>query len=529
MRITKLELLGVAVAGTLLGVGCTRPPTVDEVADATATAASTAFSEGGRSSRAASQMDSISLLGSGMSALSGERATGLPPLMLPGDLARQLAQRTSDAVGAGDASKSAILERLTIPGITDLSIASAEQSLSASAEEDPQSYYDAQGEKTAKFLRKRIFTQENLEEKTGDALIFRITGEDVCTDGTVEPSASCVESFDRYEIRLKATRPDQGIDVTLLVGPSRFAPLRVKLAKDSMALEVDLAQTKSSYEYFYQGSGSTTPAGLPRVMEGVVALSAVKHGDHDFTVATSVLQAIRIETETPNGAITFQTVVRKPLISTRFIGPEQRLLMRVDAGETDIGYPYKSYLSTGTAGQRLDIHLGGLSYSFDTAQGAQEVLVTQIGLGDDQTYVAIDGHKLYTIDLNTGSGRHLDLLVSRDTDGIPVVKVQPNYDVALGVFLQPMAADAHIAPWSYEEHLRMTLSGEGGPSVKDVPANSTTGFPGALKVVSGTLRLEADEPGVAPVVVEAGACLVRTGTTTADAHPFSVYAAQPCP
>lgn len=529
MRITKLELLGVAVAGTLLGVGCTRPPTVDEVADATATAASLAYSEGGRSSRAASQMDSIGLLGSGMSALSGERAAALPPLMLPRDLMRQLAPRTSDADGAGEASKSALLERLAIPGITDLSIASAEQSLSASAEEDPQAYYDAQGEKAAKFLRERIFTQENLEEKTGDALIFRITGEDICTDGSVAPDPACVASFDRYEIRLKAMRPDQGIDVTLLVGPSRFAPLRVKLAKDALALDVDLAQTKSAYQYFYEGSGSTTPAGLPRVMEGVVELSATKHGDHDFTVATSVLQAIRIETDTPNGAITFQTAVKKPLSSTRFIGPEQRLLMTVDVGETNILFPYKSYLSTGTAGQQLEVHLGGLSYSFDTRQGAQEIYVAQIGLGDGQSYVALDGRTIFTIDLNPRSGRHFDLSVARGADGIPVVKVLPEYDVALGYGLQPLAADARIPAWAYEEHLSMKLSGEGGPSVKQLPPDSTTGFPGALKVVSGTLRLEADEPGVAPVVVEAGSCLMHTAPTTTDPHPFSTYAVEPCP
>jgi hypothetical protein len=38
-------------------------------------------------------------------------------------------------------------------------------------------------ERLRQFLKNRIFIEENVEERKGDYIIFRITGEDVCTDG----------------------------------------------------------------------------------------------------------------------------------------------------------------------------------------------------------------------------------------------------------------------------------------------------------------------------------------------------------
>jgi hypothetical protein len=55
------------------------------------------------------------------------------------------------------------------------------------------------------------------------------------------------------------------------------------------------------------------------------------------------------------------------------------------------------------------------------------------------------------------------------------------------------------------------LSGGDAPSVRPVPANTSTGFPGGLQVVSGELSVTVNE---SRVTVPASKCLVKQSTTS---------------
>jgi hypothetical protein len=478
MKKGKLWLTGTA----LLALGtaaCSDPPEAEEVADATAGRSAQMVREVGTSLRMMSEMSSMQGMGNAASVLQGSFA-GVPFM---GGGGTQPSPTPSPMPGAPD------------PATTD-----------------------AQAALLEKYLRERIFTEQNVESQEGDSVTFRLTGEDVCTTGSAPVEPMCAAEVDRLQVRIRATRAGKdGMDLELLIGPNQARPLTLSFAPKTAAVVVDLAGAKEALVVFSPGAAQ----GLPRTMNGRVEARLTENGPQDITFSTSILDAIRVEMVDMTGAVrSFSTAATSPLTSMRMEGQAQRASFELNLGATEFRGPYGG--TSALAGKPMVVSLSGLSYAFSAQEGQQDFTLAHLGIGQVQSYVSLDGTKLVTADLNALSGRHFDLQLSQGADGLPLMRVVPEFDLALRFFLQPLRADpmASVPPYYEDQSYRVRLSGGGGPSVRPVPADTATGFPGGLKVVSGELALEATG---ASVTVPTGSCLVGKAQPDEGAHPLLGY------
>jgi hypothetical protein len=76
---------------------------------------------------------------------------------------------------------------------------------------------------------------------------------------------------------------------------------------------------------------------------------------------------------------------------------------------------------------------------------------------------------------------------------------------------------AEVPSFYEDQTYRVRLSGGGSPSLRPVEANTATGFPGGLQVVSGELSLQGKD---AAVTVPAGKCLVGKEVAAEGSHPL---------
>lgn len=395
----------------------------------------------------------------------------------------------------------------------------------------------ATGEKIAAFLETRIFTEENVEERTGDAVIFRITGEDVCSDGTTPAEPACVASFDNFEVRLRATRPNNSILVTLLVGPNRDEPFSFQMSETFVAFTGNLAEIRETIIYVSNKTGGEL-IGLPQTMEGVIELRATRGtGEHDFTLSQSILSAVTVQYTDAEGSLwSLQAAAGNDITRFEFIEAESRIRLALNVTQLDYSFPNTFYIfdeATGTntpSVAQMDVRMGGASFALDTHDGATELLVSNIGLGEVSSFIKVDGVQVASVDINSASGRHFDLHLQRDLAARPVFQVRSQLNVAVALNYSPMEAHGATVPeWARQDNLSVSFTGgTGGPSYRHEPYNEAAGFPGGERVLDGTLVLSTDEPGVTPVTVAAGQCLVSQTQydelgNPIEGHPFQVH------
>jgi hypothetical protein len=165
------------------------------------------------------------------------------------------------------------------------------------------------------------------------------------------------------------------------------------------------------------------------------------------------------------------------------------------------------------------VSLSGMSFAFSAQEGQDDFVIAHVGLGQAQSYVSLDGTKIFTADLNALSGRHFDLNLSKGTDGLPLVRVLPEFDLATKFFLAPLKADpaAEVPSYYEDQSYRVRLHGSDAPAIRPVAANTAMNFPGGLQVVSGELKLEGSN---AEVIVPEGKCLVSRATRPEASHPL---------
>jgi hypothetical protein len=472
------------MTGTLMlalgGIGCSDAPEAKEVADTTATRTGEMVRAASASARVMSEMSSVESLGSASTLLQNSFAK-VPIMGSP----------TPCTDPDGDCSQTPANPVPTDPAAAD-----------------------AQAALLEKYLRERIFTEANVESTEGDSTFFRIGGDDVCTTGTAAPDPQCVQAVDQMELRIRATAiDDDALDLGFLIGPNRDEPLVLSFGPKTMAVVVDLAESKEAAKFLAPSAAET----LPRVMVGKVELRLTENGPQDLTFTTGILDAIRFEVDENGATQTFSTARAVPLSSLRMNAKDKQLSFSLALGATEFSGPYGG--TSPLANKKVVYSLSGLSFEFDAQEGQNDFVVAHVGLGEAQSFMSLDGTKIFTADLNALSGRHFDLNLSRGADGLPLVRVLPEFDLATKFFLSPLKADPlEQVPSYYEDQsYRVRLSGGSAPSIRPVEANTTTGFPGGLQVVSGELKLEGSG---AAVTVPAGKCLVGKEAVAEGSHPL---------
>jgi hypothetical protein len=474
---TKFWLTG-SLAVALGAVGCSDAPSAKEVSDATATRTGEMVRAASASARVMGEMSAFESLGDAATVLQGSFAkvpvTGSPVTDPDGEVSP--------------------LPVNPVP--TDPAVA------------------DAQAALLEKYLRERIFTEENVEGTEGDSTIFLLKGDDVCTTGSAPAEASCVEAVDKMELRIRATNTkDDGIDLGFLIGPNRDEPMVLSFGKKTVAVVVDLGETKDTVKFL----APTAAEQLPRVMVGRVELRLTENGEQDVTFSTGILNAIQIELDKDGATHAFSTARAVPLTELRMDAKNKKVGFELNLGTTEYRGPYGG--TSPLASKPVVYSLSGMSFAFSAEEGQEDFVIAHVGLGDAQSYMSVDGTKVFTADLNPFSNRHFDLNLSKGADGLPTMRVLPEFDLATKFFLSPLKADptAEVPSFYEDQSYRVRLSGGTAPSIRPVQANSTTGFPGGLQVVSGELKLES---GGAAVSVPAGKCLVGTEVAAEGSHPL---------
>jgi hypothetical protein len=223
------------------------------------------------------------------------------------------------------------------------------------------------------------------------------------------------------------------------------------------------------------------------------------------------------------------TAAVTPMQALRLDGNAKRISYDLDIRTTVYSFPYADVAPMGKAGNRMTYTFSGLSGSFSAEEGQKDFAIAHIGIGDATSAATLDGTTIFSADLNPSSGRHFDLTLTPDADGLPITKVSPELDLSAKFFFKPLVADLANVPSYYEdETYSVKLTGGGAPSVKPVKATAT--FPGGLKILSGSLSLGTSKAGFSPVIASTGSCLVSVSTPPAGSHPLlGHFAVQACP
>lgn len=371
-------------------------------------------------------------------------------------------------------------------------------------------------------LAEKIFTEENHE---GDG-VYLVRGALFCeVEGAVDPD--CEAQIDGLELRIHAVEAEDGLNLGFRIGPDQAEPFGLELRSNRLSLVLDLADLKSAVEFLAEDDEEAT-AGLPAVMEGVLAFSLLAPSENEVEVQVGVREALRFETDSSGSgsAMKISTDARDPMFS--MLMGETKLAMTVDVGRTRVSGPWGDVQGDGLDLGNLDIDWQGLSYQIDLSADSDILNVSNIGLGDGTSTIKLDGETLLAVDLNKDSGRTFDLELSLDEAGLPVLAIAPGIDLQVSYDLQALseggvAIDAPVLRSSYS----LSLRGD-EPVVQPVEADAFTGFPGGMRVISGELVVSADD-AAEDVVVPAGKCLVEL-EPAADAHPLlGALSAVDCP
>ena len=438
----------------------------------------------------------------------------LPGVVDPTSRSIEFAGESTALTGLGD-SLAAIDESLNLPfSIAPIDLSSDEGAVAVALPEG-----DESGEEVAESLAERLFNAENYE---GDG-VFRIPLDMICPadDETGEVDPECARQWERAELRIRAELVDDGLDFTLLVGPDRSAPLALELRPARVTVVVDLGEAADAIRFL------APDAELPDVLEGVVAFSLVVNGPDDVSFQLAVREAARVEANTADGRISFSTDARDPLASLRIEVAARRLTALFDLGRTQLSMPNQMNDEASLAGGTWSIDWRGLSFTATAQDGADEIVIDNIGLGDDTSTIKLDGTQLVGIDLNPNDGRRAKLTLRPDpAGGLPIATFEPGLEILIDVFLQPLAdAGDLVDPWLLDDSYRIALSGD-APATQSIEPDELAGTPGALRIARGQLAIESD---TASITVATGQCLLADAVAEGEHPLLGGLTAGPCP
>ena len=364
------------------------------------------------------------------------------------------------------------------------------------------------GDEFAEFLSEVVFTDENYE---GDGY-YRLPVELLCPpDFTGEIPAECVEEIEEVELRIRALLVgDDGVDISLAVGPERFEPIILELRPSSLAVVADLGAIRDAAVFLADLAGEALDD-IPEVLEGVVAASLIVHGDEHVSIEAAVREAITVEGD----GVSLSLGANDPMLALEVNGPEESVTAGLDVGRFQLAGPWDEMDEESSASGELAIDWRGLSAEVTLQEDAQSLQIENISLGDDTSTISLDGHVLLAVDLNAESGRSLTLTVLPEEGAHPTFGFDPEFDLSLGFGLQPLAdAGDDVPEFLLDDVLRFAVTGS-QPTIQGVDAEGE--FEGGIRVVSGELSVSSDEGG--EVVVAEGQCLIGVEPEEGD-HPL---------
>ncbi len=332
----------------------------------------------------------------------------------------------------------------------------------------------------------------------------------------------CVSDLAAIQPLIHVESAGDGLDFDLLIGPDKDNPL-------------SLAAAKRSAEHIASVTNDTLD--LPQTIEGVVAATIELHAPKDVSLSIAIRSDIAISGDIEGEAVSFALEATAPLLSLRVDEIAQEVTALVDLKRTQLSMPLQLFASESVDDQqgdqaltpdnrRLDIDWKGYSTTLSLSEAAQSFALTNIGLGNGQSTLKLDGQTFFALEMNADSGHAFDLDIAEVANALPIVAISPELDLELFLDMRILAEEG-------DDEVPASLAGEtyvleidgAAPSIQSI---ETSPDEGAVKVVTGEMRLSSSS-ATGDIQVIAGQCLVGSELTEGEHDILGYLAAGDCP
>jgi hypothetical protein len=381
-------------------------------------------------------------------------------------------------------------------------------------------------------LLRTVFTQKNVENKTGNSITYRLRGENVCGQRNSPGYRDCVQQVDDFALRIRVTNPSADtLNFEIMVGPQRHKPVDVELSETRLSVLARLGGIKSAVEHYDSITDEPMAQDLPGTMQG--HLRATLESDRPRHAHSELKIEKDIDVSGNDYGIQLARAA-DPVFQMTADGQAETVSSEVNFNEIEVAYPitYGSY-DESTDEQTLEylVHLAGMTGRSTLSNGTESLEIENVGFGDSTSWVKIDGQQVFSGDLNPNDGRTVDITVSpndiEDDNGL-AVEVQPALEVLTEWDLDHVKDVLEVPEWAVNYQFEGRLGGANPAELL-----TTDDF---LKVAQGQLDLGSVDPE-ASVMVDQGQCLLSadkqqdgsgSGDTDSD-HPLSYLEAGSCP
>ncbi len=372
----------------------------------------------------------------------------------------------------------------------------------------------------------RVFAESNIVDKSGGALTFQVRGVDLCTDNNNALDASCAQSIDKLQLRIRATGD---LDLALLVGADKAEAFVLEIRSGvSIAVVADLEKTVAAVTALQEAQTGMSVT-YRFTATGKVEVRLLKNGTNDFTLSTAVLVPLNYEMAGTDGVTRKVSVgAKNPVASVRIEGPARRATLKYGAGELRYtGLARDLFGLDGTNSRPLDAFLSGADGTLIFEDG-KTPRVEGMGFGGGTSTLKSGNDVLLSVDFNKDQGRAVGATWEQTAQGFKLAftpGLQVNAHVGFGVLAS--ATYSVAAEYSNATYAGSFLAPGKTPTVEFFTRNTTSG--GAIgRLVEGELKLSVDDPRVAPRSFAAPMCMgSSSGTAT---NPFvESFASVACP
>jgi len=384
--------------------------------------------------------------------------------------------------------------------------------------------------KAATEAKEHVFREQLVESKDGNQVIYKVNPADACG-----ANSTCVEKLTQNPVRFAVTaNTDDSLNVSLLVGEARHTPATALLGSKEVSARVNLAEVIDTIRLFTDVEGQKN---FPERLSGVLEVALEKRGENDFAISGSVIEkfdllvgqakgkpvAVTVQPSDPTWELTLNSATNTLGYSLNMGAIDGSV-----AGAAVCNDQCGTKEKTGT----FSGHFGGYSLKTSVSKAATELNISNVGFGNDTSYVALDNDRLGSLDLNANNGRKYSMNFKKTAEGT-LVTFEPALDIKLALMLNKLSDSMRVdmPSWLNDEIFEVMLGGATKPSVLvpapicDSSGNATS--KSQLKVVTGELTLSSKSlPG--KVDVTAGMCLLPVDGTDSKANPISRFKAGTC-
>lgn len=384
--------------------------------------------------------------------------------------------------------------------------------------------------KAASEAKEHVFREEFVEQKDGNKVVYKINPASVC-----DTNSECITKLTENPVRFAVTaNSDDSLNIALLVGQAQHTPATARLGSTEVSARVNLAEVMDTIRLFTKTEDQT---GFPERLAGVLEVALEKRGENEFALSSSVIEkfdllvgqakgkpvAVTVQPSDPTWELTLNSATNTLGYAVN-VGVVEGSVAGAVVCDSSCGSKEKTGTFSG--------HFGGYSLKTSISKDATALTVSNIGFGNETSYVALNNDRLGSLDLNPNNGRKFSMTYTKTDEGT-LVTFEPALDMKLALMLNKLSDSMRVdmPSWLNDEIFEVMLGGAAKPAVL-IPAptcnpdGSSTGK-SQLKVVSGELTLSSKAlPG--KVEVAAGMCLLPVDGSNGDDNPVSRLKAGTC-